>query len=159
VGFGFVEVILCDANVWVALALSGHPANEDARAWFEPVVGRNSVLFCRNTQQAFLRLMTSAAVLAPTGTGPLTNREAWATYDSLLADDRVQLADREPAGLETQWRQFASRGTASPKLWQDAYLAAFAVTGGHRLVTADAAFKQFAGLDVLVLGEAQPSGA
>ena len=44
------------------------------------------------------------------------------------------------------------RDTASPKLWMDAYLAAFALTGGYRMVTTDTAFRQFQGLDVLVLG-------
>jgi uncharacterized protein len=33
----------------------------------------------------------------------------------------------------------------------DAYLAAFAIAGGHQLVTTDKAFKQFQGLDLLVL--------
>ena len=45
------------------------------------------------------------------------------------------------------------RGTASPKLWMDAYLAAFALAGGCRMVTTDAAFKQFAGLDLELIGE------
>jgi len=33
----------------------------------------------------------------------------------------------------------------------DAYLAAFALSGAHQLVTTDRAFKQFKGLDLLVL--------
>jgi predicted nucleic acid-binding protein len=33
----------------------------------------------------------------------------------------------------------------------DAYLAAFAITAGLRLVTTDTAFRQFAGLDHLIL--------
>jgi predicted nucleic acid-binding protein len=37
------------------------------------------------------------------------------------------------------------------KLWADAYLAAFAMSAGHQLVTTDKGFKQFKGLDVLVL--------
>jgi predicted nucleic acid-binding protein len=35
----------------------------------------------------------------------------------------------------------------------DAYLASFALAGGYRMVTTDAAFKQFAGLDVELIGE------
>ncbi|MGB5880800.1 MAG: hypothetical protein WBH85_12285, partial [Thermoanaerobaculia bacterium] len=34
----------------------------------------------------------------------------------------------------------------------DAYLAAFALTGGYRMVTTDADFKQFSGLDLELLG-------
>jgi len=33
----------------------------------------------------------------------------------------------------------------------DAYLAAFAFAGGHQLVTTDKGFKQFKGLDLVVL--------
>jgi len=33
----------------------------------------------------------------------------------------------------------------------DAYLAAFAVSGGYRLVTNDSAYHQFAGLNLMVL--------
>ena len=35
----------------------------------------------------------------------------------------------------------------------DAYLAAFALAGGYRMVTTDAAFKQFRGLDLELLGD------
>jgi hypothetical protein len=37
---------------------------------------------------------------------------------------------------------------ASPKLWMDSYLAAFAVAGGYRMVTIDGAYGQFRGLDL-----------
>jgi predicted nucleic acid-binding protein len=34
----------------------------------------------------------------------------------------------------------------------DAYLAAFALSAGCRMVTTDEAFRQFAGLDLLLIG-------
>lgn len=49
------------------------------------------------------------------------------------------------------WKELALRETASPKLWMDAYLAAFAIAGRFRMVTTDAAFRQFRGLDLLLL--------
>jgi predicted nucleic acid-binding protein len=84
----------------------------------------------------------------------LTNRQAWAAYEALLADDRIAFRSEEPSGLESLWRRYAARGTASPKLWMDAYLAAFAVAGGYRMVTTDAAFEQFGGVDLELLGRA-----
>jgi len=39
--------------------------------------------------------------------------------------------------------------------WMDAYLAAFALAGGYRMVTTDAAFEQFGGLDLKVLGKSE----
>ena len=77
----------------------------------------------------------------------------WEAYEALLGDDRVVLRAEEPAGLETHWERFAVCDTASPKLWMDAFLAAFALAGGYRMVTTDAAFKQFRGLDLELLGE------
>lgn len=66
---------LCDSNVWLALALSAHVHHSVARDWFESVEVPATVLFCRATQQAFLRLVTNAAVLAPYGNQPLSNTE------------------------------------------------------------------------------------
>lgn len=143
---------LCDSNVWLALALSRHVHQPVAREWFENVDEPAAILFCRPTQQAFLRLLTNAAVLAPYGNPPLTNREAWSAYESLLADDRVSLRADEPAGLTARWPALAVRDAASPKLWMDAYLAAFAMAAGCRLVTTDTGFRQFSGLNLLLLG-------
>ena len=49
----------------------------------------------------------------------------------------------EPPGLMPLWRRLAQRDTASPKLWMDAYLAAFAIASGVGLTTLDRDFKQF----------------
>lgn len=150
--------MLCDSNVWLALALSKHVHHAAAAKWLQTVTDASSVFFCRSTQQAFLRLLTNAAVLAPYGNLPLTNRQAWLAYETLLGDDRIMFRGEEPAGLDVRWKQFAARSTASPKLWMDAYLAAYALAGGHRLVTTDVAFRQFRGLDLVVVGnEAAPT--
>lgn len=142
---------LCDANIWLALALSRHVHHGKARRWLQSVAEPHSVFFCRATQQTLLRLLTNSSVLAPYGNPPLTNAHAWKAYEAFAADDRIALRIDEPPQLESRWEQLAARDTASPKLWMDAYLAAFAITGGLRLVTTDIAFRQFAGLDHLVL--------
>ena len=145
--------MLCDSNVWLALALSGHVHHRAARKWLETVVEPASLLFCRATQQTLLRLLTNASVLSPYGNPPLTNREAWSAYEVLLADERITFLPDEPEGVEPLWKKVAVRGTASPKLWMDAYLAAFALAGRFRMVSTDAAFRQFRGLDLLLLGQ------
>jgi toxin-antitoxin system PIN domain toxin len=145
-------VDLCDSNVWLALALSEHVHHAATRDWFDGLDRPGAVVFCRATQQSFLRLLTNAAVLRPYGNPPLTNAQAWHAYQALRDDDRVAFRAEEPAGLEPPWKRFATRATPSPKLWMDAYLAAFAMTAGYRLVTTDGAFAQFRGLHVEVLG-------
>lgn len=142
---------LCDSNVWLALTLSDHVHHPVALQWLDGVSERRSVLLCRATQQSLLRLLTSAAVMAPYGNPPLANREAWDVYGAFAADDRITLWAQEPPGLESRWRALAARETASPKLWMDAYLAAFAMASGATMVTTDTAFEQFAGLDLTVL--------
>ncbi|MGH9322569.1 MAG: type II toxin-antitoxin system VapC family toxin [Vicinamibacteria bacterium] len=143
---------LCDSNVWLALALSKHVHHAPARDWLETIEEPASVLFCRATQQSFLRLLTNSSVLGSYGNPPLTNQKAWKAYETLLADDRIVLRPDEPAGVEGIWKRFALRDSPSPKLWMDAYLAGFALAGGYRMVTTDTAFKQFRRLDLVLIG-------
>jgi predicted nucleic acid-binding protein len=58
----------------------------------------------------------------------------------------------EPEGLESAWHRLSSVPMPSPKLRMDAYLAAFAIAGQYRLASLDRSFKQFADLDLLLLG-------
>ncbi len=147
---------LCDTNVWLALSLSDHMHHKVARDWLETIEEPASIQFCRATQLGLLRLLTNAAVLAPYGNPPLTNKEAWAVYEAFAADDRIVLRTNEPTGVETRWKDLAVHSTASPKLWMDAYLAAFALSGGCRMVTTDTGFRKFSDLDLVLLGEPTP---
>ncbi|MBS9534223.1 type II toxin-antitoxin system VapC family toxin [Mycobacterium sp. M1] len=144
-------MLLCDTNVWLALALSGHVHHGIARAWLDTVDEPGVIHFCRATQQSLLRLLTNRRVLGAYGIPPLTNAEAWAAYASLRGDDRIAMTDCEPDGLESQWQAFAVRQSAAPKVWMDAYLAAFALTGGFEFVTTDSDFAQYQGLNLRLL--------
>jgi len=143
-------MLLPDSNIWLALALSKHLFHHVAFAWLAQQSAPNAVLFCRSTQQSLLRLLTTSAVLAPYGIPPLSNEAAWAVYEGFLADERIAWV-KEPRGLASLWKKFARRPDSSPKLWMDAYLAAFALAGGYQFVTTDKAFKQFKGLELQVL--------
>jgi toxin-antitoxin system PIN domain toxin len=140
---------LCDSNVFLALAVEQHAHHSVAASWFGALTETDTVLLCRSTRISFLRLLTQkiAADFVP-----LTNREAWAVLDELMADDATGF-EAEPDGLDMVWRRLTDGHASSPKLWMDAYLAAFAITGGLRMVTLDKDFRNFEshGLDLLLL--------
>lgn len=141
---------LVDNNVWLGLTLSKHLFHGVCHEWLNRCTKSGEVLFCRATQQSFLRLLTTRAVLGAYGNPPLTNTEAWAVFEGYCADKRIALAE-EPSGLAKCWKKFSETDTASPKKWMDAYLAAFAVAGGYQLVTTDEDFRQYEGADVHVI--------
>ena len=145
---------LCDANLWIALAVERHPHHRAAIRWLEGVPAGGGVVFNRATQTAFLRLLTQPVA---EDYEPVSQRRAWGCYDAFLEDDRIGWV-AEPEGLESSWRGLACLDAPSPKQWMDAYLAAFALGARLRLVTFDRAFRQFesAGLDLLLLSPTDP---
>lgn len=144
-------MILCDVNVWLALAIFEHPHHQRCVDWFDRVVTPDTIHFCRVTQQGLLRLLTAPQILVPIGLDPLTNTAAWGAYEQFSDDDRVGLLLAEPAGTEELWRELSTQASASPKLWTDSYLAAFAMAAGATFVTIDKAFRQFTDLDLVLI--------
>lgn len=67
-----------------------------------------------------------------------------------MADERIAF-ENEPTGVADTWKTYAIRDTNSPKLWMDAWLAAFARCSGWQMVTTDKAFSQFVGPDLQIL--------
>ena len=134
-----------DANVWLALLWSRHVHSERAGAWFERS-SEEKFFFCRITQITVLRLLTTPTVM---GSDVKTMSEAWALWDKVCADDRIALL-AEPEAIEPEFRRFSALRSSSPKLWADAYLAAFAAVAGLKLVTFDRGFRSLVA-DVHVL--------
>lgn len=76
--------------------------------------------------------------------------DAWLKYDTYLSDSRISFVE-EPPLIEVQWRDFSQERTFSPKIWNDAYLAAFAVIGKMELVTFDKGFRHYPNLICKIL--------
>ena len=140
------KMLLPDVNVWLALAFDSHVHHPVAKLWFDGL-SNEVCFFCRLTQQGFLRLATNASVF---GKNAVTLSEAWQEFDLFLSDPRVSFSD-EPADLEPLWRGYTQRQSFSPKVWNDAFLAAFARAAGHELVTFDKGFAQYSGLSSTIL--------
>lgn len=137
---------LPDINFWLALAFEVHAHHSAAVAWFDKA-GPDSCAFCRLTQQGLLRLATNQAVFKDEA---VTMRKAWSCYDSLLADERVFFT-REPKGLERAWRGITMSRKYSHKIWNDAYLAAFAQTANLGIVTFDRGFKDYKSVSAILV--------
>ena len=137
--------MLPDVNVLLALAFEAHQHHEVAKRWFETA---HDCLLCRMTQSAFLRLASNPALF---GEEALTLADAWSCYDALAQDERLTFVP-EPLGLEHMWRRLTMMNAFSPKVWNDRYLAAFAITASVELVTFDKAFVAVPDLQTTVLG-------
>lgn len=125
-----------DANVWLALVWGRHVHSEKAREWLERGADEK-LFFCRFTQLAVLRLLTTSAVM---GSDVRKMSQAWDLWDKICGDDRVAYL-AEPEGLEPELRRQSKTGPPSPKVWGDAYLVSFATVAGLKLVTFDRALQ------------------
>ncbi|HEY3319176.1 MAG TPA: TA system VapC family ribonuclease toxin [Planctomycetota bacterium] len=137
---------LPDVNLWLALTSDSHAHHARALAWFDAVPARNSA-FCRVTQHSLLRLLTNPKVM---GADVLDNKQAWSIYDTTCSDERV-LFLTEPSDVDVVWRRLTSVSEPRTLQWTDAYLAAFALTTGLRVVTFDRGFREYPDVNVLLL--------
>ena len=103
---------LFDSSVWVALAFSSHPHHAEARRAFGAADSDHPAAFCRATQQAFLRIITTPGVQKIYGSGVIANDEAWKKWELLMALPQVVWLN-EPAGVETLWQEHARLSSAS----------------------------------------------
>ena len=138
---------LADVNFVIALLHERHSASGRAAAWLEDQHEPRSVLLCRVAQMGALRILTNPAWLKE---DVLPAHAVWDAWDLLLTDERFARAN-EPPGLEREWRLVTEGFPAGRCAETDTYLAAFARSGGHRLLTFDRDFRRFEDLDVLIL--------
>jgi uncharacterized protein len=136
------SAFLFDANVWVALAFADHPHHGLAVAAYRSATEARPALFCRATQQTFLRLVSTPAFLALCNATGLTNRDALDIHERFMASRSVAYRD-EPAGVAPLWHRLAVTDSTAPKIWMDAYLAAFAISADLHMVTLDRDFRAF----------------
>ncbi len=78
--------LLPDVNVWLALHYQRHEHYGIAQAWFDRLDERTMLVFCRQTQLGFFRLLTTSAVM---GKDTRTQRQCWTIYEDWLAGGRA----------------------------------------------------------------------
>ena len=139
---------LPDVNVWLALAVNEHPHHAAAADYWQAGATRQ-LWFNRVTMLALVRLLCQPKVMGPAA---LELARAVDVYRRFAALPEVGLQP-EPDACDTELQRLATPAQAPlpARLWTDAYLAAFAIAAGLRLVTFDRDFDRFAGLQVLRL--------
>lgn len=144
---------LLDTNVWLASTFSAHPANKVAKQFFGELSEKNQGAFCRSTQQSFLRLITTPTIYAFYGVERINNDLAIELLKVYQRLPSVTYAE-EPPQLFDRWCRLSAIKSASPKVWMDAYLAAFAISNSMTFVSFDRDFKRFEsdGLQLRLLG-------
>lgn len=141
---------LLDVNIWLARAIPKHPHHQPTMDWFKTQTDPGSSLFNRATQNSFLRLMSTRSILREYSLEPFSNADAWVNYENILNDPIIGFAE-EPPGVEAIWKNLTAYTTPSPKVWMDAYLAAFAIAGQYAFLTTDGGFRQFKGLNLILI--------
>jgi toxin-antitoxin system PIN domain toxin len=122
-----------DINVWIALVFDQHRHHEDAVRWYNALDPFTIFAFCRHTQLGLFRLLSTDTVM---GQNALSLRDCWQVYDEWIDTGQAVLLP-EPAAMEDELRRRTSQAMVAPKLWADAYLAAFAEAAELTLVTFD----------------------
>ncbi len=138
---------LADVSWLLPLCYGGHEHHEPALRWLDALPQGGEVVVCRLAQMGLLRLLSNPAAM---GADVCGTNEVWKLNDKLFGDPRFTF-ETEPPALEEDLRRLTKGFPYSPKLWQDAYLAAFAVAAGLPLVTFDQGFRKFRPLRSLVL--------
>lgn len=126
---------LPDINVWVALNDDRHVHHSIAYDWYRELPNDSLIVFCRQTQLGLFRVLSTPAVM---GDEALTLRGCWQIFDRWAGTGQVRWAS-ESTELEQFLRARTFGNSISPKIWTDAYLAAFAETAALTLVTFDKA--------------------
>ena len=87
-----------------------------------------------------LRLLTNKTVM---GSDRLKPEDAWNVWHQVESDERTFKDYSTPGDLEPLWYGNIMGRVPSPKIWTDAWLAAFAECRGLEMVTFDKGFRQF----------------
>ena len=102
-----------------------------------------AVVLCRITALALCRHLTSAEVVGVTRR--LDGAAAWAVLAAWLAVPGLAWRE-DPPRLDELLGGWARRVDLRGGGWTAAYLAAFAVAGGHRWVAFDGCFRRYPGV-------------
>jgi toxin-antitoxin system PIN domain toxin len=136
--------LLPDINIWVAYAVEAHPHHELVKTRWR-TLEEADLFFCRVTQMGLLRILTQPKAM---GISVLSAKGAWELWERLAREQQVEFVEEQEETGKC-FREYSDGESFSFKRWTDAYLAAFARSGGMGVLTLDKGFKNFAGAEVV----------
>jgi len=137
---------LLDASVWLPLSAPDHVHHSRALRYWEEE-SADELAFCRITALALLRHLTNPRIL---GDAALDGAAAWPALATWLRVPHVSFLS-EPPGVDELLAHWGPALDLRGGAWTDAYLAAFAVASGCRLVAFDGDFRRYPGVEFLHL--------
>ena len=142
-----------DTNMWIAFHFKGHPHHALAAEFMRHRSVDEPAHFSRPVELSWLRLVTTASICRGYNAASLSNPAAIKALLHWLAQPNIHCLDTEPEGTRALWFELAAIPSASPKVWMDAYLAAFTIRAGLPFATLDSDFRRFeaAGLQLHLL--------
>ena len=137
---------LLDVSVWLPLSAPEHVHYDRARRYWNDEAA-SELAFCRITALGLLRHLTNGKIL---GDAALDGRAAWRALETWLQVPHISVIE-EPPGMDELLAQWAGKLNLRMGDWADAYLAAFALASGCRLIAFDKDFQRYPGIDFLHL--------
>lgn len=137
---------LLDLNVWLALSFAGHAHHAAATRYWNHG-RRDLVAFCSVTLIGLPRLLTTPSVMQGKPFPPIV---AAGKCQSWMELPDVRFLE-DASHLFSRIELWAAEPFFTSKLWTDAWIAALALEHGCRVVSFDADFGKFPGLDFLHL--------
>lgn len=138
-----VQGCLVDSNVWVALTFPAHSQHRTAQEWVATAAMESPLLWCRETQLTYLRLVSTPAIHRGYQIPRVTNSDAFALLDELTSMPNVLVVSVEPWETLRLFRSLALSARTAPRVYMDAYLAAWAIAADVPLATLDDDFLAF----------------
>lgn len=142
-----------DTNLWLAYYFKRHPHHAIASKFIRQRSAEDPANLSRAVEHSFLRLLTTPAICRGYDAPAITNSRAVEILQGWRAQPHIHCLDTEPKDTRELWFELAAIPFASPKVWMDAYLAAFAIRAGLPFATLDTDFRRFetAGLQLHLL--------
>lgn len=123
--------------------VADHPHHSQVKAALSQRDSESPAVFCRATEQSYLRSVITPKLFAYYRADSMTNSRTIRNFSDFLSQLPIISLHEKPADMRALWPKMAAHERPSPKVWMVAYLAAFAISEKLSLTTLDSYFTAF----------------